>query len=33
MKVDSKGNVVYAFIMLIVTSFSMIPRFKWCVDT
>ena len=39
-KVDSTGNVVpvyavpvYAFIMLGIRSFSMIPRFKWCVDT
>ena len=33
MKLDSTGNVVYAFIMLVITSFSMIPRFKWFVDT
>ena len=31
-KVDSTGNVVYAFIMLVITSFSMIPGFKWGVD-
>ena len=32
-KVDSTGNVVYAFIMLVITSCSVIPRIKWCVDT